>query len=122
MYLERPWACKHSPTMGKESTVKTMKAGKDDDADASTTGTMVVKKDGLVTMNKKLDRKLYDAVKAENVELVKKLLLEGANPNAPVGKKGMTAMERAVAHSNRDIEQLLLQSGGKLHSRSTLSE
>ena len=38
--------------------------------------------------DKKLDRKLYDAVKAGKTDTVKALLEKGANPNAPVGKKG----------------------------------
>jgi ankyrin repeat protein len=74
------------------------------------------------TTNKKLDRKLYDAVKTGNVEHVRQFLDQGAQPNSPVGKKGMTAMERAAGGSNREIEQLLFASGGELHRTSTLSE
>ena len=51
----------------------------------------------LATMGKKggIDRQLYDAVKREKVQEVERLLKEGANPNAPVGKKGMTPLARA---------------------------
>ena len=36
----------------------------------------------------------YDAAKAGDAAKVTELLAAGANPNAPVGKKGMTAMHR----------------------------
>eukprot|EP00043_Microstomoeca_roanoka_P016057 m.161736 g.161736 ORF g.161736 m.161736 type:complete len:939 (+) comp16381_c0_seq2:1676-4492(+) len=71
--------------------------------------------------DKKLDRKLYDAVKAGKYDTVKQLLDMGADPNAPVGKKGMTCMFRAVQKSHANIEELLMQRGGTLHSSSTLA-
>ena len=65
---------------------------------------------------------LYDAVKKGDSLSVTKLLAEGANPDAPVGKKGLTSMARATALPTRDIEKLLQAGGGTLHSKSTLSE
>lgn len=66
------------------------------------------------------DRKLYDAVKKSDNAKVMKLLEEGANPNSPVGKNGMTSMARAVQLPARDIERVLLSKGGTLHRTSTL--
>eukprot|EP00048_Salpingoeca_helianthica_P009155 m.131312 g.131312 ORF g.131312 m.131312 type:complete len:769 (-) comp14792_c0_seq8:37-2343(-) len=54
-----------------------------------------------------LDRRLYDAVKAGNAELVQKLLQGGANPHAPVGKKKMTALDRATLAGNSSLLDLL---------------
>lgn len=70
--------------------------------------------------SKKKDRALYDAVKKSDADHVARLLQEGANPDSPVGKKGMTAMQRAVALPTRDIEKLLQAKGGTLFSTSTL--
>lgn len=55
----------------------------------------------------------YDAVKAGDYAMTVKLLDDGANPNAPVGKKGITAMHRVAAASNRKLELLLESRGGK---------
>lgn len=57
--------------------------------------------------NKKLDRKLYDAVKKNNTKMVSELLSQGGNPRANVGKKGMTALDRAAQSSNKELAQLL---------------
>lgn len=70
--------------------------------------------------SKKKDRALYDAVKKSDTIQVTRLLEEGANPDSPVGKKGMTAMQRAVALPTRDIERMLQAKGGTLFSTSTL--
>jgi len=43
---------------------------------------------------KKLDRILYDGVKANSIATVTKALAAGANPRAPCGKKGMCALDR----------------------------
>eukprot|EP00041_Stephanoeca_diplocostata_P034937 m.1213235 g.1213235 ORF g.1213235 m.1213235 type:complete len:375 (-) comp24602_c0_seq8:4356-5480(-) len=61
---------------------------------------------------KKLDRKMYDAVKAGDYANVAKNLKLGANPNAPAGKKGITAMHRVAALGNRKLELLLEDHGG----------
>jgi ankyrin repeat protein len=55
----------------------------------------------------------YDAVKAGDYATTAKLLDEGGNPNAPVGKKGITAMHRVAAAGNRKLELLLEARGGK---------
>jgi hypothetical protein len=68
----------------------------------------------------KKDRALYDAVKRGDASAVARLLEQGANPDAPVGKRGMTSMERAAGLKTRDIEKLLLARGGTLHKASTL--
>ena len=70
--------------------------------------------------DKKKDRTLYDAVKKGDAATVSKLLESGANPDAPVGKRGMTSMQRAAALPTRDIEKLLQTKGGTLHRSSTL--
>ena len=64
--------------------------------------------------DKKKDRKLYDAVKSSNLSLVEQLLAEGADPDAPVGKKGMTSMHRAATLATHDIEDVLLRNGGTM--------
>jgi ankyrin repeat protein len=69
---------------------------------------------------KGLDRLLYDAVKKGDAAEVERLLLEGGNPNAPVGKKGMTCMTRAVLKKNLAIEKLLVEHKGIPDRRSTL--
>jgi hypothetical protein len=49
-------------------------------------------------------------VKQVDVALINSLLALGGNPNAPVGKKGMTAMDRAATAGNSHLE-ILLESG-----------
>lgn len=61
---------------------------------------------------KQLDRKMYDAVKANDFTSVKAMLTQGANPNAKVGKKGMTAMHRVAKVGNRKLELILEDYGG----------
>lgn len=56
----------------------------------------------------------YDAVKAENLDKTSALLAAGGNPNAPVGKKGMTALERAAATENFELKRQLGASGHNL--------
>nr|BAG55493.1 protein tyrosine kinase [Monosiga ovata] len=72
--------------------------------------------------DRKKDRKLYDAVKANDVGRVKDLLQQGADPDAPVGKKGLTSMHRAAVLAHRDIETLLQTHGGTLIRSSTLAK
>mmetsp|Transcript_5667 Transcript_5667/g.17079 ORF Transcript_5667/g.17079 Transcript_5667/m.17079 type:complete len:384 (+) Transcript_5667:269-1420(+) len=75
------------------------------------------------TPQRKLDRKLYDAVKDDNLDSVVKLLEAGADPNATVGKKKMTAMARAADPlRNREIERALLKAGGLADKFSTLPQ
>eukprot|EP00041_Stephanoeca_diplocostata_P007343 m.102954 g.102954 ORF g.102954 m.102954 type:complete len:537 (+) comp16831_c0_seq4:261-1871(+) len=63
--------------------------------------------------DKRLNRKLYDAVKENDCALVNKLLGQNADPNAPVGKNKMTCMARAAApHRSREIENALVTAGG----------
>eukprot|EP00039_Didymoeca_costata_P004846 m.76568 g.76568 ORF g.76568 m.76568 type:complete len:824 (+) comp12564_c0_seq1:193-2664(+) len=62
---------------------------------------------------KNVDRALYDAVKQGNLRLVKGYLTAGANPNAVVGKKGLTAMHRATKRKkNEDLLAVLVEHGG----------
>eukprot|EP00049_Salpingoeca_infusionum_P012682 m.233685 g.233685 ORF g.233685 m.233685 type:complete len:935 (-) comp15247_c0_seq1:450-3254(-) len=70
---------------------------------------------------KTLDRKLYDAVKAGNHAAVEEYLSKGADPNAKVGKKGMSSMTRAAMKQDETLEDILHKKGGTLHSSSTLA-
>src|SRR3569623_473193 len=64
----------------------------------------------------RVDRKLYDAVKKENVSEITRFLERGANPDAPVGKNRMTSMHRAAMSKNADIQRLLHAKGGTLQT------
>lgn len=55
----------------------------------------------------------YNAVKAGDFKITEKLLAEGGDPNAPVGKKGITAMHRVASTGNRKLALLLESQGGK---------
>lgn len=71
--------------------------------------------------DKKLNRKLYDAVKDDDLSLVNKLLGQNADPNAPFGKNKLTCMARAAApHRSREIENALVTAGGVPDRLSTL--
>ena len=48
---------------------------------------------------------------------VTELLAAGANPNAPVGKKKMTAMHRVAASNSSELEDLLVAGGGERRLR-----
>eukprot|EP00038_Savillea_parva_P002800 m.117891 g.117891 ORF g.117891 m.117891 type:complete len:220 (-) comp10958_c0_seq5:567-1226(-) len=68
----------------------------------------------------KLDKKLYEAVKRNKVQLVHQYLRQGADPDAPVGKDNITAMNRAAKLKDRQVEIALLNCGGTLDPGSTL--
>ena len=44
------------------------------------------------------------------IELVHRYLREGADPDAPVGKNGMTSMARAAVLKDRQVEIALVRS------------
>ena len=74
-------------------------------------------KDKKSTVDRKLDRKLYDAVKMGKMAHVEKYLEEGANPKAPVGKGGRSCLDRLPACKNPEIEKLISQKIGSQTSR-----
>lgn len=72
--------------------------------------------------SKRLNRKLYDAVKVgKPANVIDNLLAQGADPNSPVGKKGRNAMQRAAEKKHLEVERLLAAKGGKLHATSILN-
>lgn len=76
-----------------------------------------------VSKKKNVDRALYDAVKQGNVRLVKGYLTAGANPNAVVGKKGLTAMHRATKRKkNGELVAVLVEHGGEVPGESGSSQ
>ena len=71
-----------------------------------------------LTLRKRLGRPLLSLQGDQST--VKSLLALGGDPNAPVGKKGMTAMQRAAAQDDTFVEEALYRNGGTLHPSSTL--